>query len=219
MDSLIFLVIMFLVGGVLQSLGKKNKEERERRRRRASLDPAGEDEGPQDILAAIREAMAAAEREKQAAGQPRRLPLPEYRSPTTQHPAGEYRSPTTQHPSTKPAHPRLPAPIDDEIFDEETESLEVEDDVRSLEDTSPRPERVVVDHDEGIDEVVQARIRWAEKLAKPSTPADHRAFDQRIRTKPLVVPPAESAVDRHARLRQMFVWHEILGKPKAMRDF
>ncbi|MFN0181310.1 MAG: hypothetical protein ACKVZ0_21085 [Gemmatimonadales bacterium] len=218
MDSLIFLVIMFLVGGVLQSLGKKSKEQRQRRRS-TSLDPAAEDEGPKDILAAIREAMAAAERERQAAGQPQRIPLPEYRSPTTQHPSAEYRSPTTQHPAPKPARTSRPAPVDDEIFEEETESLEVDDDVQSLEDTSARPERVVVDYDEKADEVVQARIRWAEKLARPSTPEDHRAFDQRIRTTPPVVPAGESPLERHARLRQMLIWHEILGKPKAMGDF
>ena len=196
MESLIFLVLMFLVGGVLQSLGQKNKA---RRRAEESLGSAPEEpeEDAGDLLAAIRKAMEAAAQEKQAAKQ-RRPALPQMRV-------------------APPSRPSSPLPVDD-LFSEEAESLEeVAPEVRSLEDLTPRPERVVVDHDDEISELVRARNEWAERYAKPKTPAEHRDFDRKIRQAKPVAPPTAD-VERHARLRQAFVWMEVLGKPVSIRD-
>jgi hypothetical protein len=101
---------------------------------------------------------------------------------------------------------------------EETESLEVEPEVTSLETMPTRREREVFDQDEAAGAVIAERIKWAEEHAKPISPADHQAFDQRIRVAPAVAQavPSEPA-DRHALLRKMVVWHEVLGRPKGLR--
>ncbi len=104
-------------------------------------------------------------------------------------------------------------------FDEEDEveavSREVLPEVRSLEDLSPRAERVVVDRDDAIEAIGAKRLEWAEARGRAQSRDDHRAFDARIRT-PAVVAPA--APDRMVELRRMIVWQEILGKPVSLRD-
>jgi len=113
-------------------------------------------------------------------------------------------------------HPGGAAGLEDEA-EEEGVSLETEEatEVRSLEDLTPRPERVVVDQDEAIEAIAAKRVEWAEARARPHTKADHRAFDRKIRA----VEPAVVAVpDRLVELRKMIIWQEVLGKPVALRD-
>jgi hypothetical protein len=78
-----------------------------------------------------------------------------------------------------------------------------------------RPERPVVDLDDEAQLAVTRRLKWAADRAGALTEADHRAFDARIRKRP---PPKTSAADPEARMREFFVWQEILGKPVALRD-
>ena len=101
---------------------------------------------------------------------------------------------------------------DDEV---EAVSREVLPEVRSLEDLSPRAERVVVDQDEAIEALEAKRAEWAEARARSHSREDHRAFDAKIRT-PAVV--AAAAPDRRVELRRMIVWQEVLGKPVSLRD-
>ncbi|MBM4186259.1 MAG: hypothetical protein FJ206_03000 [Gemmatimonadetes bacterium] len=199
MESLVFLLIMFLIGGVLQSLGQKSRE-RQRRGRLPTPDPSDDDErgeSPKSILEAIREAMEAAERERQS-GVPRPMPVPR-RAPT---------SPTRPLPSE---------PAETDLFEEEAESLEEEPEIRSLEIEAPRTERVPISRDDEIEAVVQRRRQWAEQQARPMTPADHQAFDQKIR-KPALPERVDPRDIRSTDIRQMILWHEILGKPKSLRD-
>lgn len=76
-------------------------------------------------------------------------------------------------------------------------------------------ERQVVDADEGADAVVQRRIREAQARNRPHAAADHRAFDQRIRTEGAAAAPATT---RAEQLRQAVIWREILGPPKALDE-
>lgn len=195
MESLVFLLIMFLIGGVLQSLGQKNRN----RRGRTPIPEAEEDdaERPKDILQAIREAMEAAERER-ASGIPRPMP----------------QAPTYPRQQERPS----PAPeADSDLFEEETTSLETEPEIRSLEIDLPPKQRPLIDRDEEIEAVVSQRIEAAELRDRPTTAADHQAFDAKIRRKaPQQAPSAEDV--RHANLRQAVLWNEILGKPKSLRD-
>lgn len=187
---------MFLVGGVLQSLGQKNKA---RRRAQESLGSAQEapEEDAGDLLAAIRKAMEAAAEDKRAAKE-RRPSLPQMRV-------------------APPNRPPVPPPADD-LFSEEAESLEVEPEIQSLENLARRRERVVVDHDDEISELVRVRTEWAERYAKPKTPAEHRDFDRKIREAKPAAPPTVDE-KRLARLRQAVIWMEVLGKPVSLRDY
>lgn len=234
MESLVFIIIMFLVGGVLQSLGRKNR----RAGRTADPDEVGDDfddqldrqtsDRPKDILEAIREAMEAARREQES-GLPRPMPgsqKPPLQSPATARPSartgGKPQTPSRPFQTgTKPV--RQPPAESSDLFDEEARSLETEPEVKSLEVDQVRPERPLINRDLEGEELVQRRIEWAQAHASPLTPEDHRRFDARIRpaTTPSPArptPQAELAEARHAKLRQMVIWQEILGKPKSLRD-
>jgi hypothetical protein len=180
MESLVFLVIMFLVGGVLQTLAQRNRKQRPGGR------PARrQEEAPVDLLDALRRAYEQAQQE-------------------------ELRS----------RRPQIPAPRDESIEEmvEENESLEIEPEVRSIEEIPDRQPRAVVDQDDAVEALIAQRVKWAEDHAKPLSPTDHRAFDQQIRAAPVSAPaPTALPGDRTAALRRMVVWQEILGKPKALR--
>ncbi|MGE0354773.1 MAG: hypothetical protein AB7Q69_16280 [Gemmatimonadales bacterium] len=98
---------------------------------------------------------------------------------------------------------------------EERESLETEPVVVSRETPPYRPLRMV-DLDDSVEAVVQARIDAAEARNRGLTAADHRAFDKRIRA------AADQTVvvkARHrGRVQQAVIWKEILDKPVALRD-
>jgi hypothetical protein len=175
MESLVLLVLMFLVGGVLQTLAQRKREQRRQGGRAAGR----QEEEPQDLLEALRRAY---EESQRAAG-------------------------------------NLPPPRDESVEEmvEETESLEVEPARQSLERLEARPERAIVDQDESIEATVRRRLEWAEKHAKPISPADHRAFDQAIRAAPPAAAAGKSSAERLRRLRSVVIWQEVLGKPKSLR--
>lgn len=98
---------------------------------------------------------------------------------------------------------------------EERESLETTPQVRSLETEPHRPERVMVDQDDGAEQLVARRIAAAEARSAPRTRADHQAFDKRIRQEAADKTATRALATR--RLRQAIVWREILGPPVSRR--
>ena len=136
---------MFLVGGILQSLGHKRK----RVGSQPDLPGPGDRAKPGSIIEAIQQALEAAEREREVRAVPR--------MPTA-------------------------SPVDDssEEMVEETESLEVEPETRTLEDLTPRLQRQVIDQEDDAEQLLKQRVKWSEERAKPIGPAEHRAFDRRI---------------------------------------
>ncbi len=102
------------------------------------------------------------------------------------------------------------------LDEDEVEAVtrEVESEVRNLDDVAPRPARVTVVQDDAIEALTAKRAEWAETRSRSHTKADHRAFDAKIRA---VEPVLPAGPDRAAALRRMIVWHEVLGKPVALR--
>lgn len=101
---------------------------------------------------------------------------------------------------------------------EDQGSLEVEESIEVLDDTRLRPPRVEYDADEGAEEVVRRRIVAAESRNRALNAADHEAFDQR-RMKGEVKAAAQVARFPMQRLRDAFIWREVLGPPKALEEF
>jgi hypothetical protein len=110
--------------------------------------------------------------------------------------------------------PGLPLPPAEEV--EERQSLEVEPEVRSLEDEVRREPRRRVDQDDQAAEFETRRIQAAAARDHARTKVDHAAFDQRIRQEPAehTATPAYTT----KQLRDAIVWREILGPPVSMRD-
>jgi hypothetical protein len=108
-------------------------------------------------------------------------------------------------------HARAGLPSAEEV--EERGSLEVEPEAVSLEEGVRRPERVEVDQDEQVEEIVRRRLQAAAARDKPLSKVDHAAFDQRIRKPAPSVDPEVEARIRAARIRQAIVWREVLGRP------
>jgi hypothetical protein len=99
---------------------------------------------------------------------------------------------------------------------EETDSLEVEEQVANLE-AAPLPtrRRVEVDQDDTAEAIVRRRIDAAEARNQGLTARDHVAFDARIRAE-AADKTAVAAVNL-ANLRNAFIWSEVLGRPVSER--
>jgi hypothetical protein len=98
---------------------------------------------------------------------------------------------------------------------EESGSLEVTPEVRSLERDPKRQARVEVDQDDEAERIVAGRMAAAEAQGKPLTKADHRAFDERIRQEAADKTATRGYTTR--QLRDAVVWREILGPPVSLR--
>jgi hypothetical protein len=96
------------------------------------------------------------------------------------------------------------------------ESLEVEPEVRSLEEDFRREVRQPVDQDEGAEQIEARRIKAAADRDAPRVKADHVQFDKRIREEPAdhTATPGYTA----RQLRDAMVWREILGPPSSLRE-
>jgi hypothetical protein len=116
-----------------------------------------------------------------------------------------------QGPVGRPA--RVPLPSDEEV--EETESLEVEEQIQNLETETRRSSRAEVDFDDEAEAIAQRRIRAAAQRDRSLSRADHRAFDSKIRAVP---DKTVVAKPKQISLRQAVIWREILGPPVALRD-
>jgi hypothetical protein len=81
-----------------------------------------------------------------------------------------------------------------------------------------RPDRELaeVSLDQESFEAVARRRQDATARDREWQPADHEAFDQRIR-KAAEPTPATTAAAGRARLRRAMVWTEVLGTPVALR--
>ena len=109
--------------------------------------------------------------------------------------------------------PGLPPPREE--F-EERESLEVEPEVRSLEDVVRREARVRVDQDEGAADIETRRIQAAAARDATRTRADHAGFDQNARQEPADHTAAPAYTTK--QLREAMAWREILGRPVSLRE-
>jgi hypothetical protein len=99
---------------------------------------------------------------------------------------------------------------------EERESLEVEPEVRSLEEDVQREVRRRVDHDHEAEQIEVRRVQAAAARDATRTRADHAEFDKKIRQE-----PADHTATRGysaQQLRDAMVWREILGPPVSMRE-
>ena len=107
----------------------------------------------------------------------------------------------------------IPLPPAPEV--EDRESLEVEPEVRSLEGEVRREMRRRVDQDDEAGDIENRRIKAAAARDSARSPADHVAFDHRIRQEPTdhTATPAFTV----AQLRNALVWREILGPPVSER--
>jgi hypothetical protein len=121
--------------------------------------------------------------------------------------AGVERPPAIERPTA------LSLPPAEEV--EERTSLEIEPEIKSLEEPVNRQVRQRVDRDEETADIEAERIRAAAQRDLPRTKADHAAFDQRIRQEP-ADHTATKAYTRQ-QLRDAMVWREILGPPVALR--
>ena len=112
----------------------------------------------------------------------------------------------------RPADSSLPSAEDVE----DRESLEVDEQVVSLEAQVPRPARPHVSQDDGADTLVARRIAAADARSGALTRADHATFDQRIRAEPADASAVRALTPEE--LRRAVVWREVLGPPVSLRD-
>ncbi|HEX6644129.1 MAG TPA: hypothetical protein VF037_05600 [Gemmatimonadales bacterium] len=81
-----------------------------------------------------------------------------------------------------------------------------------------RSARAEVSLDQASEETARRRREAAERRDRPRTAADHAAFDARIRSAPAPAADPSEPGPAASRLRSAFVWAELLGPPKALRD-
>ena len=126
---------------------------------------------------------------------------------------GAPRLPSPQRPATAKL-PTTTPPVEEDV--EERESLEVPEQVVSLEADVQRGPRAVHDQDSEAEAIAQRRIEAARARDRALGKADHKAFDARIREE----AADHTAVRRYtpAQLRDAVVWREILGRPVSERD-
>lgn len=125
--------------------------------------------------------------------------------------------PRVPRPASKPAK-RASTPARQGSIDawEETASLEVDPTVVSLESfEGDRDARIDLDYDNEAEGIAERRKLAAAARDGAITPADHRKFDQEIRT-PTAARPTRNVYAR-AELRKAFIWSEILGRPVSER--
>ena len=109
---------------------------------------------------------------------------------------------------------RIPLPPAEEV--EEGESLEVEPEVKSLEEVEVRREvRRLVDRDEEVGDIEGRRVKAAAERDSARSTVDHAAFDQRIRQE--VADHTAARGYSAQQLRDAIVWREILGPPVSLR--
>jgi hypothetical protein len=81
-----------------------------------------------------------------------------------------------------------------------------------------RETRVLVDHDDEAEALLERRLAVVEEYNRPRTVADHRVFDQEIRQQEAEIR-VEPRFDRTTTdMRRVIAWREILGPPPALRD-
>jgi hypothetical protein len=223
-EGFIVLAVIYFILSQLQKAGKRANQSRQA----PAAGPGGQPSATQREGLSLETILKEIERVKQQQMQRPDVayrPLPDARSgakplparrpspPKRPQVAQDDRGPLGRHSQT-----RLPSA-------EEVEELATFDEGRSLEDTETvegfdadrsRRTRVRVDADEQAEAVVQERLRAVQARNQPHQAADHRAFDQGIRAGgPAAMPALRFTNDR---LREAFIWREILGPPKALDE-
>jgi hypothetical protein len=94
------------------------------------------------------------------------------------------------------------------------EAPEFVEDVRSLEVAA----REEVSLDTASEAAARRRREVAARRERPRPPADHAAFDARIRAEAEQAAPTAPKLDGAARLRSAIIWNELLSPPVALRD-
>ena len=227
-EGLIVLAIIYFVLNALQKTGEKA------RRSRPSGPPPPEPSEPtptqeegfslEGVLREIERFKAKQERETAPPAQrpgpaplPRRSrPLPPARKapPTMRGGATS----TGRGPLGRTAPERLPSAEEvEERSTLEGVSLEVKESLEILDDARLRPVPVPIDRDDGVERVVEARIKAAGLRDQSHTEADHRSFHERMVQNPDLIKPVEGPIGR-TRLRTAIIWREILGPPKAFEE-
>jgi hypothetical protein len=214
-EGLIVLAVIYFVLAQVQRAGKRKPGPP----RTPPTPRVPSKSSPQDERLSLQSILREIERVKQQRAGPApsdRAAVPAYRRPLPrQRPVvvQDERGPLGRLPDTA-----LPAA--EEV--EETDSLDLiraRGEARalglSLEEWQRR-QRETVDQDDEAEAVVQRRIQAAEARNREHQAADHRAFDERIRS--AAAPVAGSTQGTSDRLREAVVWREILGPPKALQD-
>lgn len=114
--------------------------------------------------------------------------------------------------------PRPDVPAAQDEYDEEFVTREEPAEVVSMEVERVEVSREVRDYDAEAATLIRRRIDAADARNKEWTPADHRAFDAKIRVE---TPPVRRPVTLRptaAKLREAMVWREILGPPVGWPD-
>jgi hypothetical protein len=97
----------------------------------------------------------------------------------------------------------------------EGRSLETEPEVTSLETGFSRQGRRRVDQDDEAEGIEARRIKAAAARDVARSPADHAAFDNRIKQEPAEHTATKGYTAQ--QLRDAMVWREILGPPVSLR--
>ncbi len=228
-EGFIVLAIIYFVLSQLQRAGKRATLSRQ-----APAPPSGgQPSATQREGLSLETVLKEIERVKQQQQQQHQMQRPD----VTYRPLSDARSDAKRLPARRPSPPKRPQVAQDDRGPlgrhsqtrlpsaEEVEELATFDEGRSLEDTETvegfdadrsRRTRVRVDADEQAEAVVQERLRAVQARNQPHQAADHRAFDQGIRAGgPAAIPAPRFTNDR---LREAFIWREILGPPKALDE-
>ena len=220
-DGFSGLLVIAAIYFVLSLISRGNR--RSRHGGASAPRPAPEESGvPQQETLSLDRILREIQRVKQ---QRQQQPLPPTRREVPARSAPPARRVTTV-PGLRPAaptergplgrHDRVGLPDDEDV--EDRESLEGAalggQSLGLSEEEARRRQRVVVDHDEEAQALVQKRIREAEARNRPLTEMDHKAFDREIRQDKGPAPSGSRYTA--ARLRDAVVWREIMGPPKAL---
>jgi hypothetical protein len=220
-EGLIVLAIVYFILSRLQQAGKRAAQARQQSQRPPLEAPPGGTPTQQEGLS-LESILREIERVKQQREQPPRpAPLPRRTlpQPTPSRRLPAARKPEVVQDERGPMGRMARAQLESAEDFEERTSLEETGAVArprrpQLEDEVVRGGRVIVDQDAEAEGVVESRIRAAEARNRPHAGRDHAEFDQKIRE--AAAPAQPAARYDTTRLRDAFVWREILGPPKAL---
>lgn len=224
-EGLIILAVIYFILSQLQKVGKRANQSGTPPRPAAS-DHSGATQREGLSLETILKEIERVKQQRQIdppepgyrpvpGARPNPKPLPARRPPPPRRPlvVQDERGPLGRQAPT-----RLPSAEEVEVRTSLDEGRSFED-PEALEgfdvDRSHRTRRLV-DTDDEAEVIVQQRLKAIQARNQQHMDADHHAFDQKIRAEGSAAPPAlRFTTDR---LREAFVWREILGPPKGLEE-
>lgn len=214
LESLIILAVVYLVFGSIARRGKRAREERESAHppgAPADNDPAEGGLSLEKILREIERVKTEAER-RQVPQKP--VPAPRAQLSRKAPTARQWGKPSAER---GPMGRKARVSLADASEAEEGRSLEVEERVMSFDEgVSERAGRVIVDHDEAAERVVQGRIDAAAHRTRAGREAAYQAQQKSDRDAASARSQAAKAATE--RMRSAIIWREILGPPVGLRD-